>query len=198
MVRPPLSPSRRPPRVGRWGSSAFLAPTSTRTRSSCVCCSITASTSSGSQRGPRTGCSGTSTTSIPSSPPRRRGLTAKRTRRSLQVRLARREQCVRSQIARELLGRLSALCARESELESQIARRTEATAPQLLDLPGCGPLAAAKLIAECAGAERFPTDASSPAPPGWRRCRSPRGGATATASTAAATASSTAPFTGSR
>ena len=95
----------------------------------------------------------------PALAPRRRGLTAKRIRRSLQARLARREQCVRTGIARELLGRLSALCAREAELEAEIARRAEAQAPQLLALPGCGPLTAAKLIAECAGAERFSTDA---------------------------------------
>jgi transposase len=37
--------------------------------------------------------------------------------------------------------------------------RVKAQAPQLLELPGCGPLTAAKLIAEVAGIERFSCDA---------------------------------------
>lgn len=91
--------------------------------------------------------------------PRPRALRAARTRRSLAGRLARREQCVRTRIVREQLRHLSELFRREAELEREIAARTRAEAPQLLELPGCGPLTAAKLIAECAGAGRFSTDA---------------------------------------
>jgi transposase len=67
----------------------------------------------------------------------------------------------------------------------------------LLQLPGCGPLSAAKLLCEIGPIDRFPTDAqlarhaashhSTPAPANTN----------ATASTAAATANSTARCTGS-
>lgn len=95
----------------------------------------------------------------PALAPRPRGLTVKRNRRSLQARLARRQQCVRTELARELLRRLSELCRREAELEAQITALVKDQAPQLLELAGCGPLTAAKLVAECAGAERFASDA---------------------------------------
>src|SRR5207244_2529794 len=48
----------------------------------------------------------------PALSPRSRALGAQRTLRSLQVRLARREQCMRTQIARELLRRLAELLRR--------------------------------------------------------------------------------------
>ena len=77
----------------------------------------------------------------------------------LQRRLARSEQSARVRIAREQLTRLRALAKRAKELEREIALLVSAHAPQLLDLPGCGALTAAKIIAETAGAERFATDA---------------------------------------
>jgi transposase len=73
--------------------------------------------------------------------------------------LARGEQTVRVRIAREQLTRLRALAKRAKELEREIALLVKAHAPQLLELPGCGALSAAKIIAETAGAERFATDA---------------------------------------
>jgi transposase len=46
-----------------------------------------------------------------------------------------------------------------SELEGQLRRRVARLAPSLLGLPGCGPLTAAKLLAETAGVARFRSEA---------------------------------------
>jgi transposase len=91
--------------------------------------------------------------------PELRGLRAKSTRRSLAQRLARREQSVQVSICRELLARISVISRREHELRAEISRLVRAYCPQLLELPGCGELTAAKLVAEIAGAERFSSDA---------------------------------------
>src|SRR6266536_3367467 len=63
-------------------------------------------------------------------------------------RLARGEQTVLVQIARELVGR-----------DRGLQQRTSETAPGLLALPGCGAIGAAKLLAEIGPIERFDTDA---------------------------------------
>src|SRR5512132_958845 len=63
-------------------------------------------------------------------------------------RLARAEQTMRVRIARDELRRLR-----------EITELVEQVAPQLLAEPGFGPLIAAKLIGEIAGAQRFATDA---------------------------------------
>jgi transposase len=90
--------------------------------------------------------------------PELRGLRAQSTRRSLAQRLARREQTVGVSICRELLARISELTRRERELRAEISLRVRSYCPQLLELPGCGELTAAKLVAEIAGAERFSSD----------------------------------------
>jgi transposase len=74
-------------------------------------------------------------------------------------RLARAEQTTRVQVARELVRQIAARTTRIRELDSELARLVSAYAPQLLAERGCGPLTAAKLIGEIAGAERFSTDA---------------------------------------
>jgi transposase len=91
--------------------------------------------------------------------PELRGLRSLSTRRSLAQRLARREQTVQVSICRELLARISEITRRERQLQGEIARRVRAYCPTLLELPGCGELTAAKLVAEIAGAERFASDA---------------------------------------
>ncbi len=91
--------------------------------------------------------------------PRLRGLRAQSTRRSLARRLARRGQTIQVSICRELLGRISEITRRERELQAEISRLVRAYCPQLVELPGCGELTAAKLVAEIAGAERFSSDA---------------------------------------
>ena len=73
--------------------------------------------------------------------------------------LARAEQSTRVAIARELVVEIKRRTRRAAELERQIASLVDDYAPQLLELPGCGSLTAAKIIAEVAGAKRFSSDA---------------------------------------
>jgi transposase len=74
-------------------------------------------------------------------------------------RLARCEQSARVRIAREQVRSIRHATRRVRALEKEIAVLVADYAPQLLDEPGCGPLTAAKLIGELAGADRFKTDA---------------------------------------
>jgi transposase len=73
--------------------------------------------------------------------------------------LARCEQTARVRIAREQVRSIRQRTRRVRELERELAVLVADYAPQLLKEPGCGPLTAAKLIGELAGAERFQTDA---------------------------------------
>jgi transposase len=73
--------------------------------------------------------------------------------------LSRAEQGTRVTIARELVAEIRRRTRRTKELEREIGALVEARAPGLLALEGCGPLTAAKLIAETAGAKRLPSDA---------------------------------------
>lgn len=73
--------------------------------------------------------------------------------------LARAEQSARVRVSRELVRAIRERSKRASELEREIGAMVRAQAPQLLELPGCGALTAAKLIAETAGAARFASDA---------------------------------------
>jgi len=58
-------------------------------------------------------------------------------------------------IGRELLGRIRELTVRINELEREITQLVRPLAPNLMAMPGCGPLSAAKIIGEVAGAARF-------------------------------------------
>src|SRR3954468_7602360 len=73
--------------------------------------------------------------------------------------LARREQEVQVGVARELVARCRSLTRTIVELDAELEQRTAQTAPALLELPGCGPLTAAKLLAEVGPIDRFQTDA---------------------------------------
>jgi transposase len=73
--------------------------------------------------------------------------------------LARHEQTTQVRIARDLLGRCRTLSRAISELDRQLHTRTQELAPRLLELAGCGPLSAAKLLCEIGPIERFQTDA---------------------------------------
>lgn len=77
------------------------------------------------------------------------------------------------------------------ELNIELEELVAAYAPQLLAEPGCGPLTAAKLIGEIAGAERFETDAKLARMGAAAPVAASSGSETAIASTVAATASST-------
>ena len=74
-------------------------------------------------------------------------------------RLARAEQTMRVRIARDELRRLRELTQAIKALEGEIAQLVAQLAPQLLAEPGFGPLTAAKLVGEIAGAQRFASDA---------------------------------------
>jgi transposase len=73
--------------------------------------------------------------------------------------LARHEQDVQARIARELIGRCRTLTRAIVELDRELQQRTVQTAPALLELPGCGTLTAAKLLAEVGPIDRFRSDA---------------------------------------
>jgi transposase len=74
-------------------------------------------------------------------------------------RLARAEQTARVRIARDLVRAVRERTRRVKELEREIGALARAEAPQLLELPGCGALTVAKLVAETAGVKRFASDA---------------------------------------
>jgi transposase len=74
-------------------------------------------------------------------------------------RLARAEQTMRVRIARDELRRLRELTGAINQLEREITVLVGQIAPQLLSEPGFGPLIAAKLVGEIAGAQRFGTAA---------------------------------------
>jgi len=74
-------------------------------------------------------------------------------------RLARAEQTMRVRIARDELRRLRELTQAIKALEAEIGELVDKVAPQLLVEPGFGPLTAAKLVGEIAGAARFSSDA---------------------------------------
>ena len=75
-------------------------------------------------------------------------------------RLARAEQTMRVRIARDELRRLRELTGAINPLEREITVLVGQIAPQLLAEPGFGPLIAAKLVGEIAGAQRFATAAA--------------------------------------
>jgi transposase len=75
------------------------------------------------------------------------------------ARLRRGHQSARVRIARELVGQIRTATRRIRELEREIGLLVDELCPQLVAMPGCGPLTAAKLIGEIAGADRFSTDA---------------------------------------
>jgi transposase len=64
------------------------------------------------------------------------------------------EQDVQVRVARDLVSRCRSLTRSIVELDRELEQRTAATAPALLELPGCGALTAAKLLAESAAAAR--------------------------------------------
>lgn len=73
--------------------------------------------------------------------------------------LTRREQDVQVRIARELVARCRSLTRSIDQLNQQLEQRAAALAPALLELPGCGAITAAKLLAEIGPISRFKTDA---------------------------------------
>jgi transposase len=73
--------------------------------------------------------------------------------------LAQQPSNVTVRIAAELVTDIRSLTARERALERELEGRVKAAAPQLLELPGCGSLTAAKIVGETANASRFRSEA---------------------------------------
>jgi transposase len=74
-------------------------------------------------------------------------------------RLARAEQSTRVKICRELVAAIRARTRRIKELARELGELIRAKAPQLLALPGCGVLSAARIVAEVGDVGRFGSDA---------------------------------------
>jgi len=77
----------------------------------------------------------------------------------LSRRLAHGEQTVQLRVARDLVGRCRTLTRTILALDRELNERTQTLAPRLLQLPGCGPVSAAKLLCEIGPIDRFRTDA---------------------------------------
>jgi transposase len=88
-----------------------------------------------------------------------RRLSRERWLERLQRRLRRQEAGARVRICRALVGRARQLLREQRALERELRLLLLEQAPELLELPGCGTLSAAKLVAEIAGVERFRSDA---------------------------------------
>ena len=73
--------------------------------------------------------------------------------------LSRRPAEVQVRVAPELVARCRSLTRSIVELDRELEQRTIETAPALLELPGCGVLTAAKLLAEVGPIDRFDSDA---------------------------------------
>jgi transposase len=76
----------------------------------------------------------------------------------LQAALAALEQTVQVRICLELVARCRDITRRAGELEREIGQLVRSCAPALLQIPGCGALTAAKIVAETAQVGRFPTE----------------------------------------
>src|SRR5512133_1961452 len=73
--------------------------------------------------------------------------------------LARQEQELQVRLARELVAHCRSLNRTIAALDQELEQPTARLAPALLELPGCGALTAAKLLAEIGPIERFRSDA---------------------------------------
>ena len=73
--------------------------------------------------------------------------------------LARQEQELQVRLARDLVASCRSFDRVIAELDRELERRTAELAPALLDLPGCGAITAAKLLAEIGPVDRFTSDA---------------------------------------
>jgi transposase len=74
-------------------------------------------------------------------------------------RLAQAIQSADVRISRELVREIRSVTRRAREIERELATLVAAKAPRLLQIPGCGVLTAARIIAETAGPGRFSSDA---------------------------------------
>jgi transposase len=95
----------------------------------------------------------------PECDPPARGLDLARHQNAVQARLEALPAGTTRRIALEELADIRALTGRINALEKEITALVRTRAPQLLTLPGCGPLTAAKLLGETANPARFRSEA---------------------------------------
>jgi len=77
----------------------------------------------------------------------------------IQARLAELPASMVTRLAGELVEDIRVLTRRVNALEKEITAVVRQRAPRLLELPGCGPLSAAKTVGETANPARFRTEA---------------------------------------
>jgi transposase len=87
--------------------------------------------------------------------PALRGMAKTSTLNRLAQRLARMPQGAQVRICRELIRRIREIAKRISELGRELAALVIASRTPLLEIPGCGTITAARILAEVAGIERF-------------------------------------------
>lgn len=90
---------------------------------------------------------------------RPRGLDATRVLTSLARRMARQPQTTQVRICRDLVRDITALSRRIRELEAELKTLVAEQNPQLLEIPGCATLTAAKIIGETGNPHRFRSEA---------------------------------------
>jgi len=73
--------------------------------------------------------------------------------------LARQDQELQVRLVRDLVANCRLLDRSVAVLDQELERRAAELAPALLELPGCGPITAAKLLAEIGPIGRFQSDA---------------------------------------
>jgi transposase len=91
--------------------------------------------------------------------PALRGAAKKRNLDRLARQLARLEQTAQVRICRELIRRIRELAKRVLELDRELAALVREQNTALLEIPGCGSITAARILAEVGDASRFATDA---------------------------------------
>ncbi len=151
------------------------------------CWSTTATISSMSAGAPSSGCAGTCTSSTRPWSCRCADSTAQVISNGSAVGwrgVSRTSRCGRTR-ARQPLPLTHTL---DRRAQRELEQRTAGVAPALLELPGCGAVTAAKLLAEIGPIKRFKPTHNSPATAASRRSKQAQAAPSDTDSTAAATA----------
>jgi transposase len=94
----------------------------------------------------------------PVADPAPKALKIAKTRRRLSEWLAD-QTGIDARLARDILADIDRISPVINDLEREIAGLVRAQAPELVALPGCAELTAAKIVGETAGVDRFPNDA---------------------------------------
>jgi transposase len=88
-----------------------------------------------------------------------RGAAKQRNLDRLSRQLARREQSAQVRICRELIRRIRELAKRVTELDRELALLVKRQDNGLLEIPGCGAITAARILAEVGHPDRFASEA---------------------------------------